>query len=144
MVLVIRIRLQKKMLIIRCVILDDSSKITSELYGDVYGCPSETSDPDPPGLTTVVSGPSHPCSSSLQASEIKASEDKTNDIQGPMNLTLNVKNMVPTQPPKRRRFSKAEKEHINRVRKEGACEVCRKKHRKVCRAPLEQNDQGTY
>lgn len=56
--------------------------------------------------------------------------DQEKDCQGPMIQTLDI-NMDPTEPRRRRCFSKSEKEEINMVRKKGACATCRKKHRKV-------------
>lgn len=60
----------------------------------------------------------------------KTTKGQKKDCQRLMTQTLDL-HMDPTEPRKRRCFSKIEKEHMKQVRKMGACATCRKKKRKV-------------
>lgn len=132
------------MLIILCIIADADFLNTPELYDNFQEWQYGTLDPDPPGLTKVSSGPPRPWSSSFPASEAKTTGDKKDAMQESMSQTLSVADMGPTQAPRRRCFTEAEKERINRVRKEGACDQCRKKHRKVCPSLMKGRKRDTY
>lgn len=86
---------------------------------------------EPP--VVVVSSPNLPDRtppSPVPTRVARRAADQDRSFHGPMIQTLDL-HMVPTKPRKRRRFSKAEKERTNQVRKAGACDRCRKKHRKV-------------
>lgn len=86
---------------------------------------------EPPSL--IVSTPN--CSGRKRLSPVptqvdKPARDLEKDCKGPMIQTLTLQ-MDPTEPRKRRCFSKSEKERINEVRKVGACPACKKQHKKV-------------
>ena len=52
------------------------------------------------------------------------------DVKGSLFQVLDA-NLLPIRTPRKRKFTRSEKRRINKVRRVGACEKCRKKHRKV-------------